>query len=52
MVFNRVEAAEMTNGDAQQIMRAAEKGYPNYSWELIGIGNNLFVVEGTEKSGK
>jgi hypothetical protein len=52
IVSSRAEAAPMTNGNAHNIMRHAEKRYPNYRWKLIGIGNNLFIVEGTEKSMK
>ncbi len=53
LVFNREQASEMTNGDAQQLMRAAEKD-PNlkYTWEMIRVGDNSFIVEGTERKAK
>ena len=49
VVFRRQQATEMTYGNAHQLMRAAEKGYRNYTWELIKIDDNSFIVEGTEK---
>jgi hypothetical protein len=52
IVHTRSEATPMTNGNAQQIAHAAERGYPRYRWELIAANNNLFIVEGTEKSVK
>ena len=48
IVFDRSLAAEMSNGNAQQIMRAAEKGYRDYLWEVLPSGN-FFIVEGTRK---
>jgi len=50
LVFTRQEAAEMSNGDAQQLVRAAEREYPTSTWEMIEVGTNSFIVEGTPKT--
>jgi len=47
-VFERHLATEMSNGNAQQLMRAAETGYRDYSWKIVPSGK-FFVVEGTKK---
>jgi hypothetical protein len=51
LVFSREQAAEMTEHDAHEVMRAAETGSPEYVWEMVRVSDarNLFVVEGTEK---
>ncbi len=51
MVFDRRKAAELTENNAHEVMRAAERDYPKYSWASVKIqdGRNLYVVEGTKK---
>jgi hypothetical protein len=50
LVFDRKAAAEMKENSAHEIMRAAERAYPDYSWEIVRIpSSNFFVVEGTQK---
>jgi hypothetical protein len=48
-VFNRTEAAEMTENNAHEVMRGAEDSYPEYRWEMVKVSGNLFIVEGTQK---
>jgi len=48
IVSNRKQAAEMTENNAHEVMRGAEREYPEYAWEMIKIpGGNVLVVEGT-----
>jgi hypothetical protein len=49
IVFNRNQAIEMTENNAHEMMRAAESTHPQYTWGMVGVGCNLFIVEGTEK---
>jgi hypothetical protein len=49
IVFSRNEAAEMKENNAHEVMRGAERGYPDYVWEMVKVPGNLFVVEGTKK---
>jgi hypothetical protein len=48
IVYDRHQAAEMTNGNAQQLMRAAQSTYRDYVWEIVPIANS-FIVEGTKR---
>jgi len=48
IVFTRRQAAEMTNANAQQVMRAAQSAYTDYTWEMVPAGK-WFIVEGTKK---
>jgi hypothetical protein len=51
IVFDRQQAAEMTENNAHEVMRGAERDYPEYTWEIVKVsaGRNVFVVEGTQK---
>jgi hypothetical protein len=51
IVFIRDEAAEMTENNAHEVMRGAERDYAGYTWKMIKVADdrNLFVVEGTKK---
>ena len=50
IVFNHAAAAEMTENNAQETLRAAEKEYRDYAWKLAPVpGKDLFVVEGDLK---
>jgi hypothetical protein len=35
IVFSRQQAAEMTENNAHEVMRGAERDYPEYTWELV-----------------
>jgi hypothetical protein len=48
IVFHRHQAVEMSDANAQQLMRAAQIAYPNYRWEMVAV-SNWFIVEGTKK---
>jgi hypothetical protein len=48
IVYERSKAVEMLKSNALEVMKAAENGYPTYTWEVIPSGNQ-FVVEGTIK---
>jgi hypothetical protein len=48
IVFERQEAVEMSNANAQQLMRAAQSAYTDYDWQLVPVGN-FFIVKGTKK---
>lgn len=50
LVFDRHEAAEMNNANAQQIMRTATYHYPEYVWNTVEVRHGVFIVEGDEKS--
>jgi hypothetical protein len=46
IVYEQSKAVEMSENNAREVMKAAQKGYPEYTWEVIPSGNQ-FVVEGT-----
>ena len=48
MVFQRQRATEMSNGNAQQLMRTAQSKIYDYVWEIVPVGK-FFIVEGTKK---
>jgi len=48
IVYERHQAAEMSNGNAQQLMRVAQTTYADYLWEMVPSGQ-FFIVEGTKK---
>jgi hypothetical protein len=50
IVFDRKQASEIKECNAQEVMRGAERDYPAYTWEMVKVpSRNLFVVEGTKK---
>lgn len=48
IVSERSRASEMSNGNAQQLMRAVEKLPSVYTWTMVPVGK-WFIVEGTKK---
>jgi len=50
IVFDRKQAAEMIENNAHEVIRGAERDYPDYTWKMVKVpSGNLFVVEGTKK---
>ena len=50
IVFDRKQASEMREYNAHEVMRGAERDYPDYTWEMVKVpSRDLFVVEGTKK---
>jgi hypothetical protein len=52
IVFDRKDAAEVSENEAQELMSAANRAHPERTWALVKVpdGRNLFVVEGTPKN--
>lgn len=48
-VFSRAEAAEMSYANAQQIMRTAEDNFLDYTWRMVEVRKDVFIVEGDPK---
>jgi hypothetical protein len=48
IVYARSLASEMSNGNAQQLMREAQIAHKDYIWDMVPSGN-FFIVEGTKK---
>jgi hypothetical protein len=48
IVCERNQASEMSNANAQQMMRVAQVAYNDYAWEMVPAGGS-FIVEGTKK---
>jgi len=51
IVYERHRATEMSNGNAQQMKRAAETAFTGYIWRMVPVGK-FFIVEGTKKEKK
>ena len=50
IVFSRLQAAELTEHDAHEVMRGAERDFPEYKWVMVNLpGSAFFLVEGDEK---
>ena len=51
IVFERKLATGMIENNAHEAKRAAERDYPDYTWEMVKVpSSNVFVVEGTKKN--
>jgi hypothetical protein len=48
--LDRSHALEMPEGKARALVADANLHYPSHTWELVPVGHNLFIVEGTPKS--
>jgi hypothetical protein len=48
IVYERHQAVEMSDANAQQLMRQAQTASSDYTWEMIPVGR-FFIVEGTKK---
>jgi hypothetical protein len=49
-VFTSLQASELTEHDAQEVMRGAERDFPEYRWMLVNVpGSAFFLVEGEEE---
>jgi len=51
IVHQRHLCSEMSNGNAQQLMRAAETAYPDYIWEVKAAGK-FFIVEERKRTNR
>lgn len=50
LVFIRQHAVELTEYDAHELLRGAERDYPEYRWTMVNIpGSAFFLVEGDKK---
>jgi hypothetical protein len=50
IVFTSLQASELTEHDAQEVMRGAERDSPEYRWTMVNVpGSTFFLVEGDEK---
>jgi hypothetical protein len=50
LVFSRPQAVELTEYDAHEAMRGAERDFPEYKWTMVNLpGSAFFLVEGGEK---
>jgi len=50
IVFSFPEATQMSENNAHEVVRGAEREYPDWEWRIVKIPNNqIFVVEGTKK---
>jgi hypothetical protein len=50
IVFDRQEAIEIRCNEANEVIRGAEREYPDYLWEKVKVSDmNGYVVEGTKK---
>jgi hypothetical protein len=50
LVFSRPQAAELTEHDAHEVIRGAERDFPGYRWTMVNVpGSAFFLVEGDEK---
>jgi len=47
LVFSKQQAAELTEHDAHEVMRGAERDFPEYRWMMVNVpGSAFFLVEG------
>lgn len=50
IVSSRLQASELTEHDAHEVMRRAERDLPEYRWIMVNVpGSAFFWVEGDEK---
>jgi hypothetical protein len=50
LVFSRLQATELTEYDAHEVMRHAERDFPEYRWTMVNLpGSAFFWVEGDQK---
>jgi hypothetical protein len=50
IVFSRLQASELTEHDAHEVVRAAERDFPEHKWRMVNIpGSAFFFVEGDQK---
>jgi hypothetical protein len=50
IVYDRNQAGPMSNANAQQLMRAAQDTYTDYTWEMVPVQSGCgCIVEGTKK---
>lgn len=48
-VFNRSEATEMNNANAQQASRSANTVFHEFTWGPVEVRDGVFVVAGKKK---